>query len=38
MRRRRVLPHVDHIFDTVIKVPLARFQGGAACASQTVSK
>jgi hypothetical protein len=25
--RRRVLPHVDHILDTVINVPLARFQG-----------
>ena len=25
--RRRVLPHVDHILDTVINVPLACFQG-----------
>ena len=22
------MPHVDHILDTVINVPLARFQGG----------
>jgi hypothetical protein len=27
-RWRRVLPHVDHILDAVINVPLARFQGG----------
>jgi hypothetical protein len=27
--RRGVLPHVDHIFGTVINVPLARFQGGS---------
>ena len=27
-RGRRVLPHVDHILDTVIDVPLAGFQCG----------
>ena len=26
--RRRVLAHVDHVLDTVIEVPLARFKGG----------
>jgi hypothetical protein len=28
MGRRRVLPHVDHIFDTVVNVPLTCLQGG----------
>ena len=32
---RRVLPHVDHILDTVINLPLPSFRA-AACASQTI--